>query len=224
MTFDPATAEGAHADSLWDERFLTELEHLLRWRRDTRRFRPDAPLDAAVVRDLLQLAILAPSVGNAQPWRFVSVDDADRRARVTAIFERENARAALSVEGERQALYRSLKLAGLREAPVHVAVFCDPDTPRGGGLGRQTMPEMLDYSVVCAIHTLWLAARSRGIALGWVSILDPPAVALALDVPPAWRLIGYLCLGWPEACSDRPELERQGWQSRASLADVLVQR
>ncbi|WP_239501204.1 nitroreductase family protein, partial [Stenotrophomonas maltophilia] len=69
--------------------------------------------------------------------------------------------------------YRSLKLAGLREAPVHLAVFCDETTEAGLGLGRATMPEMLRYSVVGAVQTFWLAARARGLGVGWVSILDP---------------------------------------------------
>jgi 5,6-dimethylbenzimidazole synthase len=75
------------------------------------------------------------------------------------------------------------------------------------------MPEMLDYSVVAAITQLWLAARLRGVGLGWVSILDPAEVAVALGVPPSWKLIGYLCLGWPEEESETPELVRAGWES-----------
>ncbi len=60
--------------------------------------------------------------------------------------------------------YRGLKLAGLREAPVHLAVFCDEATEAGHGLGRATMPEMLRYSAVTAIHTFWLAAAPTGSA------------------------------------------------------------
>jgi 5,6-dimethylbenzimidazole synthase len=86
------------------------------------------------------------------------------------------------------------------------------------------MPEMADYSVVAAISTLWLAARAEGIGLGWVSILDPLAVASALDVPSAWRLIGYLCVGYPEAEDDRPELERANWEARRPNADHIVRR
>ena len=204
----------------WDDRFRAGLADLLHWRRDVRRFRT-TPLDRALLTELLGLAALAPSVGNAQPWRFVIVDDVGRRAEITAIFERENAEAAQGYEGERRALYCAMKLAGLREAPVHLAVFCDEETGRGAGLGRRTMPETLRYSVVCAIHTLWLAARARGVALGWVSILDPAAARAVLEVPPSWSLIGYLCLGWPDHVADRPELERSGWEKRAS-PDIFV--
>ncbi len=99
-------------------------------------------------------------------------------------------------EGERAALYARLKLEGLREAPVQFAVFCDHGTERGHGLGRKTMPEMLDYSVVTAITQFWLAARVAGLGVGWVSILEPAEVYAALGTPPEWKLIAYLCVGF----------------------------
>ena len=151
------------------------LRELLAWRRDVRRFKRD-PVARELVIELLTAAQLSPSVGNAQPWRFVLVDDAKRRADVRASFVVENQRAAQLQADERQARYRSLKLAGLDDAPVHVAVFCDHAVAEGHTLGRLTMPETLDYSVVCAIHALWLLARIEGLGVGWVSILDPEAV------------------------------------------------
>jgi 5,6-dimethylbenzimidazole synthase len=76
------------------------------------------------------------------------------------------------------------------------------------------MPEMLSYSAVCAVHTLWLAARAQGIGVGWVSILNPEAVRSILTVPVQWKLIAYLCLGYPAIERDRPELESEGWEAR----------
>ena len=105
-------------------------------------------------------------------------------------------------------------LAGLREAPLHLAVFCDEATGAGHGLGRATMPEMLRYSAVTAVHTFWLAARIRGLGVGWVSILCPEEVTAALDVPADWRLIAYLCVGYPAEEHADPELVRHGWQAR----------
>ena len=172
------------------------LHELFGWRRDVRHFRSD-PLPEGTLERLIGLACLAPSVGLSQPWRFVLVDDAARRAAVVANFSACNADALRACAGDRAERYAALKLAGLREAPHHLAVFCDRATEVGHGLGRRTMPEMADYSVVAAISTLWLAARADGVGVGWVSILDPAAVAAALDVPADWRLIGYLCIGYP---------------------------
>ncbi|AWB23608.1 5,6-dimethylbenzimidazole synthase [Methylobacterium currus] len=193
--------------------FRARFAELVAWRRDVRRFRPD-PVPDDAVRECLALAGLSPSVGNSQPWRFVRVSDPDRRAAVTASFLRCNEAAATTYDDARAAAYRSLKLAGLREAPLHLAVFCDEATGAGHGLGRATMPEMLRYSAVTAIHTFWLAARSHGLGVGWVSILCPEEVTAVLDVPTAWRLIAYLCVGYPAEEHADPELVRHGWQAR----------
>lgn len=207
----------------FNDHFRYDLRELLRWRRDVRRFRTD-PIPEAVVEELLDLACLAPSVGNAQPWRFVSVDDPDNRAAIIVNFNAANARALTGYRGERAQLYASLKLAGLKDAPRHLAVFCDEATGQGFGLGRQTMPETLRYSAVLAVHTLWLAARTRGLGVGWVSILDPDAATRQLRVPDGWVLVAYLCLGWPLEEHDEPELQRAGWQARVTACRQVLAR
>lgn len=208
----------------FDAAFHRQLEELFRWRRDVRRFRTE-PVDESLLGRLLQLALLSPSVGNSQPWRFVRVDDARRRTLVRRCFEECNRDALACYAGDRAALYARLKLAGLDRAPVHLAVFVDQAAPEGSGLGRRTMPETLTWSVVGAIHALWLATRAHGVGMGWVSILDPAQVAAALEVPADWSLVAYLCLGWPEEEHADPELERAGWQARdLDLARVILQR
>jgi 5,6-dimethylbenzimidazole synthase len=198
---------------VFDAAFRERLALLFAWRRDVRRFRPDPP-PAALIDELLDLAQLAPSVGNSQPWRIVRVESAEKRAAVRANFERCNAEALAAQCGERAALYARLKLAGLDAAPVQLAVFCDRSTAQGHGLGARTMPETLDYSVVGMIASLWLAARAAGLGLGWLSILDPAALARDLATPGEYKFIAYLCLGWPCEEHDDPELARHGWQER----------
>ena len=207
----------------FDDSFRDDLRALLRWRRDVRRFRRD-PLPEGVLDRLLATACLAPSVGLSQPWRFVIVDDPARRAALRSLFARCNAEAASDYAGGRAELYAALKLAGLDDAPVQLSVFADRETAVGHGLGRRTMPEMVDYSVVTAIHTLWLAARAEGIGLGWVSILDPATINDILDEPRGWRFIGYLCLGYPSAEDDRPALQRAGWETRRGPACRILRR
>jgi 5,6-dimethylbenzimidazole synthase len=203
--------------------FEQDFEQLLAWRRDVRHFRTD-PIPTDLVEHLLDLTTLAPSVGNAQPWRFVSVDDPARRAAIIANFERANEAALANYEGEKAQLYAQLKLAGLRQAPRHFAIFCDEATEQGAGLGRMTMPETLRYSTVLAIHTLWLAARSKGIGLGWVSIIDPAAATASLNVPSGWSFVAYLCLGFPVDDHVEPELQRRGWQAREARCRQVLQR
>ena len=204
-------------------RFRAELRDLLAWRRDVRCFRRD-PLAPDTFERLLRTACLAPSVGLSEPWRFVLVESRAARAAVRSSFETCNAAALREQPGDRAALYARLKLAGLDAAPCQFALFADRHVSQGGGLGRATMPETVDYSAVMAVHTLWLAARAEGIGLGWVSILDPAAVTTALDVPFGWHFVGYFCLGYPSETDDTPTLERDGWESRSDLGSVLFVR
>lgn len=199
----------------FDASFRERFAELVRWRRDVRRFRPD-PVPAELIERLLSLATYAPSVGFSQPWRFVLVESPERRAAISANFASANRAALGGYDGPRRATYARLKLEGLGQAPVHLAVCADEATLVGHGLGRQTMPETLRYSVVTAVQILWLAARAEGLGVGWVSILDPQAVCSTLDLPADWSLVAYLCIGWPEEEHDDPELERHGWQERLS--------
>lgn len=187
------------------------LDDVLRWRRDVRHFTTD-PIPEAMLTRLKAAMDMAPSVGNARPWRILQVETPALRSAIIANFETANGDAAAIYDDAQHESYMALKLAGLRDAPVHLAVFTETLPAEGHGLGRQTMPEMLNYSTVAAIHTLWLAARAENLGVGWVSILDPNAVAKTLDAPENWDLTGYLCLGWPAFTDDKPLLHREDWQ------------
>lgn len=198
----------------YDTAFRAELRDLMRWRRDVRRFRTDA-VEAVVLDRCLSAFCLAPSVGLSEPWRVISVESPAARALALANFEAANAEVLAGYTTEKAKLYAELKLSGMREAPVQLAVFCDDGTAKGAGLGAQSMPETRAYSVVGAITLFWLAARAEGLGVGWVSILDPVKLARDLGVPQAWCLIGYLCVGWPEDEAETPELETAGWEKRS---------
>ena len=208
---------------IFDDGFRTRLLELFTWRRDVRRFRPD-PLPPGTLERLIHIACLSPSVGLSQPWRFVIVDDPARRVAIAEVFEACNAEALSSHPRALGDRYAKLKLAGVKEAPAQLTVFADRGTGVGNGLGRRTIPEMIEYSVVTAVHTMWLAARAEGIGFGWVSILDPARMAEILDVPPDWHLIGHLCLGYPETETKIPELERAEWENRKPPSKAIIRR
>jgi 5,6-dimethylbenzimidazole synthase len=215
-TLDPSLRQ-------FDTAFRESFRDLILWRRDVRRFRRDA-IDPGLIHSLLELASHAPSVGHCQPWRFVLVESPDRREAVKSSFVRANAKALESYDDEKRAQYARLKLEGLEEAPVHLAVFADEATQAGSGLGRQTMPQTLRYSVVAAVQTLWLAARAEGLGVGWISILEPKIVCQVLEVPDTWTLIAYLCIGWPVEEHLDPELERHDWQERLGPERMIFTR
>ncbi|WP_300517192.1 5,6-dimethylbenzimidazole synthase [Aliiroseovarius sp.] len=199
--------------------FRADLLDLMRWRRDVRRFRTDH-VDEAVLMRCLDTFSLAPSVGLSEPWRLVRVDSADARDAALENFRAENARALDGYDGDKARIYSTLKLSGMQEAPVQLAIFCDEATAKGAGLGAATMPETRRYSVVGAVTQFWLAARAEGLGVGWVSILDPERLTRDLDVPADWRLVAYLCVGWPETVSDTPELVNAGWENRCAALPI----
>ena len=193
---------------------------IIEGRRDVRAFRPD-PVPADVLMRILGAAHHAPSVGFMQPWNFIVIRDTATKAAVKASFSEENARAAAHYSGSRGELYRALKLEGIEEAPLNICVTCD--RTRGGPhvLGRNTIVDTDLYSTCCAVENLWLAARAEGVGVGWVSILSEEALRRILGIPEHVVPVAYLCVGFPHAFYDEPELERRGWRERMPLDQVI---
>lgn len=195
----------------FDQHHRDALTDVLRWRRDVRHFRPD-PIDETVIERLRTAMDMAPSVGNARPWRVIRVDDPALRGALLANFDAARAAAGTAYAGDRAAAYGQLKLQGIDQAPLQLAVFTHRDPTAGHGLGRASMPVTLHQSVAMAIHGLWLAARAENLGLGMVSVLDPRAIESLLATPPEWEFAAWLCIGYPEFTDDTPLLHRAGWQ------------
>lgn len=190
-------------------------------RRDVRdQFLPDPVPDEVLMR-LLNAAHNAPSVGFMQPWNFIVVEEAEVRHRVWEAFDRANREAVDMFEGERRTTYQSLKLEGIRKAPLGVCITCDPT--RGGDvvLGRTHNPRMDSYSTVCAVQNFWLAARAEGIGVGWVSIFHEAEVKAILAIPDHVAIVAWLCVGYVDQLYTEPELAVKGWRQRLPLEELV---
>jgi 5,6-dimethylbenzimidazole synthase len=157
-------------------------------------------------------------VGFSQPWEFVLIRDREIRQQVKESFSQVNA-AAQSVFGDRQEQYARLKLEGILESALNMAVFYRPSSDPV--LGQTAMAEVGLYSVVCAIQNMWLMARAHNLGLGWVSILDAGKVCGILNAPKDHQLVAYLCIGYTDGFLNRPELELLEWDKRRELEAVL---
>ncbi len=202
------------------------LDEIMRARRDVRgnRFLPDA-LDEGDIDQIFAAALMAPSVGFSQPWEFVTVANPETRQQIAHSFFEENEKAKqLFQQGQFEAgkleQYEQLKLEGIIETPLNIAVFYNPQ--KGPVLGQTSMAEMGRYSVVCAVQNMWLKARSLNIGMGWVSILDPERVKTILQAPKDRELIAYLCVGKVDKFHDQPELEMLQWQERKKAEQVIL--
>lgn len=190
-------------------------------RRDVRRNFLKKSIPHQVLTRVLTAAHHAGSVGFMQPWDFVVVRDHVRKGAVKGLFLQANADAAKRYRGARAELYRRLKLEGIEEAPVNIAVTCSRQ--RGGPhvLGRATVRDTDLYSTCCAIQNLWLAARAEGIGVGWVSILDYEALKQVLGVPKPVTVLAYLCLGYVSEFATQPDLENAGWRERIPVENLI---
>ncbi|HAG73499.1 MAG TPA: 5,6-dimethylbenzimidazole synthase [Gammaproteobacteria bacterium] len=174
-----------------------------------------------IIEKILLAASLAPSVGFSQPWEFVIVRDNNTKNLIADSFELENKKAEGMFFDEKRAAYAKLKLEGIHETPINIAVFYKPSVKPV--LGQTTMKEAGEYSVVCAVQNMWLMARALNIGMGWVSIVDPEAVKEILKSPPENKLIAYLCIGYVKEFLDGPELEKLNWETRKLVSAVVYQ-
>lgn len=142
---------------------LFEAIHSLR---AMRRLKPD-PIPDAVLRQILEAAIRAPSGGNSQPWCFLVVRDAAARAKLADIWHtgyeellkipRYRDAAAGRGTAAQGRMMRSVTYLSehFHEAPVHLVVCMDTDgQPPAFGHGSSIFP---------AIQNLMLAARALGV-------------------------------------------------------------
>lgn len=190
-------------------------------RRDMRRFVPGAVVDEAVLARLLQAAHAAPSVGLMQPWRFIRITDAALRRRIHALVDEERPRTAAAL-GERADEFLALKVEGILEC-AELFVVALGDGRDAHVFGRRTLPQMDLASVSCAIQNLWLAARSEGLGMGWVSLFDPDRLAALLEMPNGAEPVAILCLGPVPEFPDRPALELDGWAVARPLSEFVCE-
>ncbi len=211
-------------ESLFNRQFnINEQQNLLtvmQARRDVRGNRfSDKPIESADIDTILEAANCAPSVGFSQPWEFVLVNNPETKQQVVNSFHQVNQQAKQFNEGK-QTEYAKLKLEGIQEAPVNIAVFYRPS--KMPVLGQSSMPETGRYSVVCAIQNMWLMARALNIGMGWVSILQANEIKTLLNAPDDAELIAYLCLGHVKEFLEQPELEKLKWEKKKPIKSCVI--
>ena len=190
-------------------------------RRDVRSHFTSKPIEDEALSKILHAAHHAPSVGFSQPWNFILIKDIETKKKIKASFEEEKNRSSQLVEEPKRSKYLSFKLEGILESPVNLCVTYDPSKFGPFVIGRSSIPEAGLYSVCCAIQNLWLAARTEGIGLGWVSILSNETLKENLELPEHVVPVAYLCLGYVDDFAEKPDLETAGWLPRLDLKDVV---
>lgn len=189
-------------------------------RRDIRSFLP-TPIPAELIDNILEAAHHAPSVGFMQPWNFIIISSQEVKERLAWAADKERRALAVHYEGEKENKFLSLKVEGLKEAPITICVTCDPT--RGGShvLGRNSIPETDVLSTACAIQNMWLAACAEGLAMGWVSFYKKNDIRDILDIPPHIDPVALMSIGYTDHYPEQPILEAAKWEKRRSMAELI---
>lgn len=149
-----------------------DLAEVFRSYRPCRSFQP-RPVPPEKLKAVLAAARLAPSQNNLQPWRFVVVQD-DERKRLLA-----------------QACVRGKPVA---EAPVVIVAFTvEEDIPVTVGGFISAYP--LDVAV--AVNYLQLAATAEGLGTMWIVDFHEEKVRAVLKVPEGVHPLAILPIGFP---------------------------
>ena len=195
-----------------------KLLEIMKARRDVRGNRfISKEIEDEKLKMILEAGISAPSVGYSQPWRFIIIQDETIKENILKNFEDENNKAKEIFKDKE--IYTKLKLEGIKEAPINIAVLYEPQNEVV--LGMTSMKKMGEYSVVCAIQNMWLMSRALNIGLGWVSILDEKKVLKELKADKNSQLIAYLCLGYVDKFYEESELKTLGWKEEKKLKNVV---
>ena len=159
-----------------------EFSEVLAARRSVRHFSARREVADADVRALLNAAVIAPSAGNIQPWRFTVVRSPEARERLAGAMHQRWAAAA----------------------PVIIVVSVDsrPCFARYGDRGEQL------YAIqdtAAAVENILLAAVDRGLASCWIGAFDEAAVRDSLDIKAPVTPIAVLPIGYSAESGSRPD-------------------
>lgn len=167
---------------------------------------------------ILESALNAPSVGYSQPWEFIVVDEEKKNLVYEHFTKAFNKSKTKFLD---KPLYNSLKLEGIKESNINIAVYYKKST--SNVLGQTYMKRTGEYSVVCAILNMWLTARALNIGMGWVSILKPKKINKIFDINKnEYKFIAYLCFGYTKEFYNEPELKKLKWNKKRKLKDCFL--
>ncbi len=197
------------------------LYDVIHRRRDVRAEFVGGKIEPEVLDRVLRAAHAAPSVGLTQPWDFVLVEDPLVRRAFWEHVQDERRVFATSLEGAEAERFAGIKIDGILEAALSVAVTYDHERGAPAVLGRHAVDDAGLYSVCLAIENLWLACTAEGLGMGWVSFYREAFLSDLLGIPAGIRPVAWLCIGPVSHIEAVPDLERHGWRNRLPLEQVL---
>jgi nitroreductase len=178
---------------------MPDFFEVLKTRRSIRAYQ-DKPVSDALLQELIDLAILAPSAMNIQPWAFSVITNRDSlrqlNTRVKEVLKASGFADNLEMENLRQAL-NNPDFDILYGAPALICIF-----------GNAGMP-VAAVDCQLAAENLFLAAHAKGLGtcyMGFVLVArEDPQVRQLLRIPEGFDLAAAACVGYPSMTPGPPE-------------------
>lgn len=169
----------------------------------------DRPVPREVIAECLELAVQAPTASNSQTWRWLVVDDADKRAALAEIYRKGalpylNAGLAATTEQAVRVRNSAMWLAeNLEKVPVMLIPCVQGRPPEGAPM---LMLGSLYGSIFPAVWSFQLALRARGLgsALTTLHLLHEKEAAELLGVPDDVMQVGLLPVGYTKGTDFKP--------------------
>ncbi|MEN2414814.1 nicotinate-nucleotide--dimethylbenzimidazole phosphoribosyltransferase [Flavobacterium mesophilum] len=195
---------------------MSHLDDILRSRRDTRHFTTDEVPDE-VIQKALQAGHWAPSVGLTDATRYYLIKSSEVKTAIKNLFLDYNKKAeSLTDNPKQKALYKSLKLEAIEEAPIGLIIAYDRSVLNQFTIGTVGSNEAVKFSSVCAAQNIWLSLTEQGYGMGWVSILNYYQFKKILDLPENIEPLGYFCIGKPATnYNNQPMLQQLHWRQKS---------
>lgn len=158
----------------------TELLELLKYRQSDRAYLSN-PIEGDKLGRILEAGRLAPSACNAQPWKFIIVDQQELKNKIADC--------------------TSSKILGMnhftKQAPIHIVIVEEKAnlTSNAGSLIKNKQFPLIDIGITAEHICLQAAAEGLGTCmLGW---FDETKVKKLLNIPKSKRVPLIITLGYP---------------------------
>ncbi|WP_027364260.1 nitroreductase family protein [Desulfotruncus alcoholivorax] len=201
-----------------------ELKQAIEQRRSIRKYKTD-PLTAGCIEELLEAARLAPSGTNIQPWRFVVVESAEMRKKLSqctmGINFIEQAPVTIVCCADLDAVEtRPKRIAELREAGAFAETVFEKlnmeDYLNKREMDRNAARAYVSLNVAIAAEHIVLRAADLGLGTCWVMMFNQKEVKKLLELGDNLVVVALIPVGYPDqAPPQRP---------RFKLEDILLKR
>ena len=180
---------------------------IVKQRYSCRKYLP-LPVEEEKILQCIESARLAPSACNAQPWRFVVVNDINIKEQL--------------VEKATAGIYKFSKKV-LSQAPVIIVVVADVSSflSKAGSLIRDTKFYLIDIGIAC--EHLELQATELGLGSCYIGWFSEKGVKKVLNIPKKYKVPLLICLGYPDNTYKEKDVIRQHAKSdfRKELKEIV---